>query len=82
MAGVLEQLRWHFSRKAELYGSDFVPVNPRLQQLQEAKEILAEVFGVGIPEVEEMIRTRAEERTWRSEEEREEHWPEMLWVES
>lgn len=58
-----------------------VPVNPKVQQLQMAKEILAEVLGIDIPEVEEMIRSRIEERTWRYEEEKEELWPEMLWVE-
>lgn len=84
MAGVLEQFRWlPFSRKSEIHGSDFmpVPVNPKVQQLQMAKEILAEVLGIDIPEVEEMIRSRIEERTWRYEEEKEELWPEMLWVE-
>ncbi len=84
MAGVLEQFRWPFSKRAELYGSDFVPVpaNPRLQQLHEAKEILAEVLGIDIREVEEMIQSRMEVRTWRYEGEKEEFWPEMLWVES
>ncbi len=81
MAGVLEQFRWpSFSKRAELSGSGFAPINPRLQQLQEAKEILAEVHGIDISEVEEMIRSRMEERTWRHEEEKE-PWPEMFWVE-
>ncbi len=79
MAGVLEQFRWPFSRRAELYGSGFVPVDPRLQQLQEAKEILAEVHGIDISEVDEMIQSRMEARTWQRNEE-EEHWPGMLWV--
>lgn len=81
MAGVLEQFRWPFSKRAELYGSGFVPTDPRTQQLQEAKEILAEVFAVDISEVEEMIQSRMVERTWRYSEE-EEFWPEMLWVKS
>ncbi len=79
MAGVLEQFRWPFSKRAELYGSGFVPTDPRTQQLQEAKEILAEIFEVDISEVEEMIRRRMEERTWRHNAE-EELWPEMLWI--
>lgn len=81
MAGVLEQFRRPFSKRAELYGSGFVPIDPRTQQLQEAKEILAEIFEVDTSEVEEMIRRRMEERTWRHSEE-EELWPEMLWVKS
>jgi hypothetical protein len=80
MAGVLEQFRWPFSRRAELYRPDFMPIDPRAQQLQEAKEILSEVHGIDIHEVEEMICQRMEERTWRYEEEKE-PWPEMLWVE-
>jgi hypothetical protein len=33
----------------------------KLQELEEAKEILGEVFGIGKSEVEEMIRIRLEE---------------------
>ena len=35
-------------------------VNPKVLELQTAKEILAEVFGVRIPEVEEMLQLRCE----------------------
>jgi hypothetical protein len=80
MAGVLGQFRWPLSRRSELCGSDFMPVDPRVQQLQEAKEILAEVHGIDISEVEEMIRSRMEERSWQCNEDKE-PWPEMLWVE-
>jgi len=80
MAGVLDQIRWPFSRKEALYGSCFVPADPRAQQLQEAKEILAEGFGVGISEVEEMIQNRMEETIWQHDVEKK-LWPEMLWVE-
>ncbi len=41
-------------------------------ELHAAKEILAEVFGITIPEVEEMIRQRSEERML---------WPERFWLE-
>ena len=34
------------------------PLNPKAQELEIAKEILAEVFEVSVPEVEEMIRQR------------------------
>jgi len=38
-------------------------VNPRRQELETAKEILAEVFGTRPSDVEEMIRLRLEERS-------------------
>jgi hypothetical protein len=41
-------------------------------ELHAAKEILAEVFGITIPKVEEMIRQRSEERML---------WPERFWLE-
>jgi hypothetical protein len=40
-------------------------------ELHAAKEILAEVFGITIQEVEEMIRQRSEERML---------WPERFWL--
>jgi hypothetical protein len=49
---------------------DAIPI--RVLQLQMAKEILAETFGVSVREVEEMIQMRCEEK---------ESWPEGLWVE-
>lgn len=69
-----------FLQEGELYGSDLVPVsvNPKLQQFQEVKEILAEVLGIDIPEVEDMIQRRMGERTWLRSEEKEELWPQML----
>ena len=38
-------------------------VNPRMLELEVAKEILAELFSIRIHEVDEMIRQRVEERT-------------------
>ncbi len=35
--------------------------NPRALELQAAKEILAEIFGVRLSEISEMIRLRSEE---------------------
>ena len=78
MSGVLGQIRWPLCRRSELCGSDFAPVDPRVQQLQEAKEILAEVLRIDIAEVDEMIRSR---RVERSRLEEKDLWPEMLWVE-
>ncbi|MDD1751856.1 MAG: hypothetical protein LUQ38_02050 [Methanotrichaceae archaeon] len=38
-------------------------VNPRMVELETAKEILAELFDIRTHEVDEMIRKRLEERT-------------------
>jgi hypothetical protein len=58
-----------------------IKVNPRLLELQTAKEILAEIFHARPGEVEEMIQNRMEERCWRDERS---VWPdeEGLWPES
>ncbi len=42
-------------------------VNPRRQELETAKEILAEVFGAGPSDVEKMIRLRLKKRGWSEE---------------
>ena len=42
-------------------------VNPRRQELETAKEILAEVFGARPSDVEEMIQRRLEERSSRGQ---------------
>jgi hypothetical protein len=42
-------------------------VNPKRAELDEALEILAEIFGVRAVEVEEMIQRRMEERSWAGE---------------
>lgn len=39
-------------------------VNPRRTELERAKEILAEIFGIRAAEVEVKIRSRLEERSW------------------
>ena len=43
--------------------------HPKVLELQEAKELLAETFGISVPEVEEMILLRCEEK---------ELWPESF----
>ena len=59
-------MRWPWSQRAK-------PVEPRpmvsirAMELQTAKEILAEVFGARPGEVEEMIKSRLEERSWDEE---------------
>ena len=51
--------------------------NPRLMELQTAKQILEEVFHARPSDVEEMIKMRLEEKNWSSEswQEEEEPWP-------
>jgi hypothetical protein len=44
-----------------------IRVNPRLLELQAAKEILAEIFHARPDEVEEMIQNSLEERSWSEE---------------
>lgn len=41
-----------------------IRLNPRLLELQTAKEILAEIFQARPGEVEEIINNRLEERSW------------------
>lgn len=57
MAGVLELIGWPLFKgpqnKACMY-----PLDPRAQELEISKEILAEIFDVPMPEVEEMLRQR------------------------
>ena len=52
-------------------------VNPRLLELQTAKQILEEVFNARPADVEEMIQMRLEEKNWSKEswQEEEEMWP-------
>jgi hypothetical protein len=51
-------------------------INPKVLELQTAKEILTEVFHARPGEVEEMIQMRLAERSWDEEEVREEGlWP-------
>lgn len=51
--------------------------NPRILELQTAKEILEEIFHARPSDVEEMIQMRLEEKTWIEESlpEEEEPWP-------
>ena len=61
MAGVLELIRGSQPQRRLLSVSKKAPwVSPKVLELQAAKEILAEVFGMKISEVEEMLRQRSE----------------------
>jgi hypothetical protein len=57
-------------------------VNPRRAELETAKEILAEIFGVRAVDVDEMIQRRMEERSWAGEQTHEDGlWPVTFCVE-
>ena len=62
MAGVLELIRGPQHQRWLFACPKRAPrVDPKVLELQAAKEILAEVFGMRISEVEEMLRQRSEE---------------------
>ena len=61
MAGVLEIIRWPQKMALASDSSSVHRVDRRLLELQTAKEILAEIFGVRVSDVEEMIRRRFNE---------------------
>ena len=61
MAGVLERIRWQQKKLVVRHSSSAPKVDLRVLELQAAKEILAEIFGVRISDVEEMIQNRYEE---------------------
>ena len=61
MAGVLEWFMGSQNQRRLVRHSGRAPwVNPKVLELQTAKEILAEVFGVRISDVEEMLQLRCE----------------------
>jgi hypothetical protein len=61
MARVLERIRWPQKKPVVGHSSSAPRVDLRILELQAAKEILAEIFGVRISDVEEMIQNRYEE---------------------
>jgi len=59
--GVLELIMGPQSQRRLVVRSEKAPrVDPRVLELQAAMEILAEIFGIRISEVEEMLRQRSE----------------------
>jgi hypothetical protein len=52
-------------------------VNPRILELETAKQILEEIFHARPSDVDEMIQMRLEEKSWSKEswQEEEEPWP-------
>ena len=72
MAGILERIGWPPKRVSK--NSLPAPrVDRRVLELQAAKEILAEIFGVRASDVEEMILNRYEEACYKNDER--EEWP-------
>ncbi len=68
-------MRWHWRCKAK-YREPSCIVNPKRAELETAKEILADIFCVRADEVEEMIRSWMEERSWAGEQTHEDGlWP-------
>jgi len=69
-------IRWPWKREARTY-EPRQKVNPRLLELQTAKEILGEIFHTRPSDVEDMINKRLEEKSWYEESwhEEEELWP-------
>jgi len=61
MAGVLERIIGPQNQRRLVQRSEkALWVNPKALELQAAMEILAEVFGISTPQVEEMLRERSE----------------------
>ncbi|VVB63831.1 Uncharacterised protein [uncultured archaeon] len=61
MARVLERIRLPQKKLVVRHSFSTPKVDLRVFELQAAKEILAEIFGVRISDVEEMIQNRYEE---------------------
>jgi hypothetical protein len=78
MAGVLERIGWAPKR---VLANSFpaLRVDRRILELQTAKEILAEIFGVSISDVEEMIQNRYEDACYRNN--GSEVWPQEFCLE-
>jgi uncharacterized protein involved in type VI secretion and phage assembly len=75
MAGVLEKIRWPQKRLSVGRSSSAPRVDRRVLELQTAKEILAEIFGVRISDVEEMIQNRYDEIRYKTDYDETELWP-------
>jgi hypothetical protein len=69
-------IKWSWRRDARTF-EPRQKVNHRLQELETAKAILAEVFHARPSDVEDMIHRRLEEKSWCDESwhEQEEPWP-------
>ena len=57
-------IKWPWKREARPL-EPRLKVNPRIAELQTAKQILEEIFHARPSDVEEMIQMRLEEKNWR-----------------
>ena len=81
MAGVLELIRLIGPKKQLSVPSERVSqVNSKALELQAAMEILSEVFGLRISEVEEMLQERSKAKP-QSYGEKDGLWPESFYLE-
>ena len=77
MAGVLDRIGWP-QKKALENSFPALRVDRRTLELQTAKEILAEIFGVSISEIEKTLLNRYDEACYRDNSPKE--WPREFWV--
>ena len=60
-------IRWPFIRNGFIRNEMLTPtstINPKLIELETAKEILEEIFHIRPADVDDMIQRRLEERCW------------------
>ncbi len=76
MAGILEQL-FRPQKRAVMHCA--TRMSPKAMELEAAREILAEVFGVRLSEVDEMIWSRFEAED-KGPEKKEVLWPQEFWL--
>ena len=82
MAGVLEKIRWPQKKLVVAHSSTAPKLDLKVLELQAAKEVLAEVFGVKISDVEEMIQNRYDEVCYiKPDYEETEQWPREFMLE-
>ena len=80
MAGVLEMIGWPQKKALEnSFPTMTIKVDRRILELQTAKEILAEIFGVSISEIERTLLNRYDEECYRDNSP--EEWPQEFWLE-
>jgi hypothetical protein len=66
-------IKWSWRREARTFEPRRM-INPKLMELETAKEILEEIFHVRSSDVDDMIQRRLEEKGWSEESWNEESW--------
>ena len=74
-------IKWSWKREVRTFGPR-QKINPRLMELETAKEILEEIFHARPSDVDDMIQRRLEEKSWNEEswDEEDESWPASISV--